>query len=360
MYQKTDLYNRGVKSRNKIKVTKGELIMKKTLFAILTVISLLITSSCSSENEISFENATGNRSNGSNFMVGQLSYSEDCIYSMFDDGIYEYDTGGKTVTKVADFSKINENIMQYNSAFAYIPGYVVIASPSADSIEYDEKEDTVTVVNNLYITNLKGELKKIIPIKYKKKENSEDNGLGIEGVYGFFMIDNGWVYGLCNGERVRYDVNSGEAQLVGSNICCISGDYIYFTDTEGRFCRAKEKNLSEKEEINIFDSGSTNNPVYGDETDNFLYIGADGTILCRKQIYTEADNDNTSDYWRDESWYSFRFGEEPRVLGDGFGGYDKMYYARGDYYAVNISYGSGEESHRLQASTGDKNKGRSL
>lgn len=323
--------------------------MKKTIFGVLTVISLLITSSCASENEISFENATGSRSNGSNFTMGQLSYSDDCIYLMYEDGIYEYDTVRKTVTKVADFAEIDDNIKPYSSSFAYIPGYVVIASPSADSMEYDKKEDTVTVINNLYVTNLKGELKKTIPIKYKKKENSEDNKLGIEHLYTFFMIDNGWVYGLCSGKNVRYDVNTGETQLIGSDVCCIAGDYIYFTDTEFRFCRAKEKDLSEKEEIKIFGVGSSDKPAYGDETYNYLYVGSDGTILCRKQIFTKADKDNTSDDWRTESWYSFRFGEEPRVLGDGFSGYDKMYYAKGDYYAVNISYGSGEESHRLQA-----------
>lgn len=323
--------------------------MKKTLFAILAVICLLITSSCASENEISFENASGSRSNGSNFTMGQLSYSEDCIYNMFDDGIYEYDTVGKTVTNVADFAKIDENIKQYNSAFAYIPGCIVIASPSADSMEYDEATDTTTVINNLYVTNLKGELKDTIPVEYKKKENGENDEPGIESVYTFFMIDKGWVYGSCSGEKVRYDVNAGEAQLVGSNVCCIAGDYIYFTDTEGRFCRAKEKDLSEKEEMTIFNSGSTDKPVYGDETDNYLYVSADGTILCQKQIFSKADNDNPNDYWKNENWYSFKFGEEPRVLGNGFGGYDKMYYAGGDYYAVNISYGNDEAGQLPQA-----------
>lgn len=179
--------------------------MKKILFAIPTVVCLLVSSSCTL-NEISFENASGSRSNGSNFVMGQLSYSEDCIYEMFDDGIYECDTVDKTVTNVADFAEIDDSIKPYNSVFAYVPGYMVIAVPSEESMEYDEAADTTTVKTCLYVTNLKGELKDTVGIEYKKKEKGENSELGIENVYTFFMIDNGWVYGSCGGqEEILFD-----------------------------------------------------------------------------------------------------------------------------------------------------------
>ncbi|MBD5081485.1 MAG: hypothetical protein HDT44_06940 [Ruminococcaceae bacterium] len=321
--------------------------IKKTLFTVLTAMSLLITSSCASENQISFENVTNNRSNGQNFYEGRYSYTDNCIYCAFEDGIYEYDISEKTALKIVDFASISKELTWYDCSFAYIPDGIVIQG-RGEEFDYDEKTGIVSQSFNLYVVNFKGELKDTIVLKYQTNENdpSQNEDHAIRGFYKF-IIDNGWIYGSDRGsEVVRYDPLTEEVQYLGGGFISIAGDHIYFMDnyiiddsdssrTEDTISRVRESDLSNRETIS-FKGRISLDPKFGDEIMSRFSAYADETLVCRKEIYSKGDEENYYDHWKGEKWYSFKFGEEPKVIGDGLAEYDDVFYAGGDYYAFSV------------------------
>lgn len=196
----------------------------------------------------------------------------------------------------------------------------------------------------MYAVNFKGELKDTIVIKYQTNENdqSQNEEHAIRGFYKF-MIDNGWIYGSDKGsEMVRYNPLTKETKYLGRGFLCIAGDYIYFIDNqdgslpENTISRIKESDLSDRETAKL-EYRPKDNAAIGDEIMSRISAYSDETLLCRKEIYTEKDEEHNSNYWKGEKWYSFKFGEEPKVIGDGLSEFDEVFYAAGDYYAFSVT-----------------------
>lgn len=315
--------------------------MKKFIAVSLIILQSALFTGCS-HYEINFDNVTGNRSNGLNFYEGNYSYTDNCIYCKFEDGIYEYDISEKTALKIVDFAGISKEMAWYGSSFAYVPDGIVIQA-RGEEFDYDEKTGIVTQSFNLYAVNFKGELKNTIVLKYQTNENdpSQNEDHAIRGFYKF-IIDNGWIYGSDQGsEMVRYDPLTEEVQYLGFGFICIAGDYIYFLDnytnsqSEDTISRVKERDLSDRETVSLKYSWSSNAKI-GDEIMNNFSAYADETLICRKEIYSKRDEENNYDHWKGDKWYSFKFGEEPKVIGDGLAEYDNVFYAGGDYYAFSV------------------------
>lgn len=317
--------------------------MKKFIVISLIALQSMIFAGCS-HYEVNFENVTNNRSNGINFHEGKFSYTDNCIYCQFEDGIYEYDISEGSALKIVDFAGVSKNLSeQGNINFAYVPDGIVIQG-RGEEFDYDEKTGIATESFNLYAVNFKGDLQDTIVLKYQTNENdpSQNENHAIRGFYKF-IIDNGWVYGSDRGsEMVRYDPLTEELQYLGNGYLCIAGDYIYFIDNhdgslpENTISRIKESDLSGKETINL-EYRSKGNEKIGDEIMNNISAYSDETLVCRKEIYTKKDEENNFDYWKGDKWYSFKFGEEPKVIGDGLAEFDKVFYAGGDYYAFSVT-----------------------
>lgn len=315
--------------------------MKKFIALWLILLQSVFLGGCS-RYEVDFGNASGNRSNGVNFYEGNYSYTDNCIYCKFEDGIYEYDISEKTALKIVDLAGISKELTGYGSSFAYVPGGIVIQA-RGEEFDYDEKTGIVTQSFNLYAVNFKGELKDTIVLKYQTNENdpSQNKDHAIRGFYKF-IIDNGWIYGSDrSSEMVRYDPLTEEVQYIGGGFLCIAGDYIYFIDNhdssqpEDTISRVKESDLSHRETVSLKYSWSSNTKI-GDEIMNNFSAYADETLICRKEIYSKRDEENNFDHWKGEEWYSFKFGEEPKIIGDGLAEYDNVFYAGGDYYAFSV------------------------
>ncbi len=315
--------------------------MKRFIALSLIILQSAFFAGCS-HYEIDFDNVMGNRSNGRNFHEGTYSYTDNCIYCQFEDGIYEYDISEGSALKIVDFAGISKELTEYGSSFAYVSDGIVIQA-RGEEFDYDEKTGTVTQSFNLYAVNFKGELKDTIVLKYQTNENdpSQNKDHAIRGFYKF-IIDNGWIYGSDrSSEMVRYDPLTKEVQYIGGGFLCIAGDYIYLIDNHdgslprNTISRVKESDLSGKETINL-EYRSMDNEKFGDEIMNNISAYADETLVCRKEIYSKKDEENNFDYWKGDEWYSFKFGEEPKVIGDGLAEYDNVFYAGGDYYAFSV------------------------
>lgn len=316
--------------------------MKKITALPLIFSAALILSSCS-HYEINFDNVTNNRGNGLNFHEGTYSYSDSCIYCQFEDGIYEYDISEGTALKIVDFANTAKDLSERSENFAYVPDGIVIQA-RGEEFDFDEKTGTAIESFDLYAVNFKGELKDTIVIKYQTNENdqSQNEEHAIRGFYKF-MIDNGWIYGSDKGsEMVRYNPLTKETKYLGRGFLCIAGDYIYFIDNqdgslpENTISRIKESDLSDRETAKL-EYRPKDNAAIGDEIMSRISAYSDETLLCRKEIYTEKDEEHNSNYWKGEKWYSFKFGEEPKVIGDGLSEFDEVFYAAGDYYAFSVT-----------------------
>lgn len=316
--------------------------MKRFIALSLIVLQSVFFAGCS-HYEVNFDNVTGNRSNGQNFQEGTYSYTDNCIYCKFEDGIYEYDISEGSALKIVDFADIATNLTNLSTKFAHIPDGIVIQG-SGEELDYDEKTGIATESLNLYVVNFKGELKDTITLKYQTNENdpSQNETHAIRGFYKF-IIDNGWIYGSDNSsEMVRYDPQTEELQYLGNGFLCIAGDYIYFIDNpdgslpENTISRIRESDLSGRETISL-EYRTKGDAKIGDEIMNTISAYSDETLVCRKEIYTEKDEEHKFDYWKGDKWYSFKFGEEPQAIGDGLSEFDEVFYAGGDYYAFSVT-----------------------
>ncbi len=322
--------------------SRTELKMKRFIASSLIVLQSMIFTGCS-HYQVNFDNVTNNRSNGQNFCEGTYSYTDNCIYCKFEDGIYEYDISEGSALKIVDFANIAKDLTEQNSNFAYISDGIVVQA-RGEELDYDKNTGIATESFNLYVVNFKGDLKDTITLKYQTNENdpSQNEIHAIRGFYKF-TIDNGWIYGSDRGsEMVRYNPLTEELQYLGSGFLCIAGDYIYFIDNndgslpENTISRIKESDLSGRETISL-EYRPKDNKTIGDEIMNYISAYSDGTLVCRKEIYTQKDEKHNFDYWKGDKWYSFKFGEEPKVIGDGLSEFDEVFYARGDYYAFSVT-----------------------
>ena len=303
--------------------------MKRIIVTVVILSVLLVFSACS-EFTVTFDNVTNNRSSGVNFYEGNWSYTDGCIYRSLDDGLYEYDLENKTIIKIADYGSI-EGITAMQPYFSAFPeGFVIISDQYFDigGMEYDKKTDTYTAELDMYVVNYKGEVKKTITLENSYDEDNQSiDESRIDYFASGFMIDNGWIYGQNNMGWIRYDADTGETQPVCEQLLCIAGEYIYYTENEdiNILHRIKESDLSDEEHMSfkLWDDDAD----FDEYTDTF-FISADGTVLCRKSKLDTAKHE-----WFDHAWYFCKFGEEPELIGDGFGDCD-ISYADGYFYAV--------------------------